>query len=253
MALRDIRTGEMVDVCRDWLTKTKNLKAYPLTAPFVSVITAVQNELIESTKHTSDPISTADRSAQRALLKELDTDWDRAARVLFGALALLAEAFPEQTAEYAQASAALFPDGLAVVNTSYRNEAGESKRIARRVGSDPALQALLKGSTINGVKLTSWYEKLVDVGRRMGPIASKLEVAPDRAAEVLHEFKARQSWVSMVTTLRRTCELAGWSADHMAAFFDQVDRLSAKRAGEAGAGAEEPAAGPGPSAPTPTT
>jgi hypothetical protein len=252
MALRDIRTGEMVDVCRDWLANTKILKAYPLTAPFVSVITAVQNGLAESTKHASAPMPDAERNAQRALLKELDAEWDRAVRVLFGALALLAEAFPDKAAEYAQASAALFPDGLAVVNSSYRNEAGESERIARRVNNDPALGALLKGSTINGVKLTSWYETLVDAGRRMGPIAAKLEVAPERAAEVLREFKARQSWASMVTTLRRTCELAGWSADHMAVFFDQVDRLSSRRAGEGGATAEDPAAVPGPSAPTPT-
>jgi len=219
----------MVDVDRDWLGKKKVLERYPLTSAYVSVITDVQGELTESTRYASQPMSDSEREKVRKLLKALDVDWDNVLRVVSGAFEVLALAFPEKAAAYQQASGALLPDGLAVINTSYRNEAGETERIAKRVEAEPAIKALLEESSLNGVKLTTWYEKLVDVGRRLGPLAAQLDVPTARAEDVLREFKARQKWTSMVTTLRRTCELAGWSTEDTMSFFEQVDKLSSER------------------------
>lgn len=243
MALRDIRTGEMVDVTRDWRGRTNTLANYPLTAPFISVIADTQNELIESTKYAAPPVSAAERDKIREILKQADGEWDASVRILVAALALLEEAFPEQAAEYQHTSSSLFPDGAAVVNTSYRNEAGETERMVNRRESDARIRTVLASSKLNDVPLGTWFDTLLDAGRRIGPLAAKLEISPSRQEDIVREFKARQRWTSMVTTLRRNCELAGWSAEDMATFFDQVDRLSSERQAPKSGGDGAPSAG----------
>ncbi|MFW5739529.1 MAG: hypothetical protein ACOC1F_04105, partial [Myxococcota bacterium] len=227
------------DILRDWLEKKKVLEAYPLTAPYVLVFTDMHGELVESTKYAAKPLTEKQKTAIRKLLAHMDKEWDHAVRVIHGAYSLMALAFPEKKPVYDHALAVMFPTGLAIVNTSYRNEAGETERIANRVASDPAVASLLEDTKLSGVPLTEWYETLLDMGRKIGPTAAKLEVPPERTDEIVREFRACQSWTSMVTTFRRTCELAGWSAQDMASFFDQVDRLSNER--ETGGGAVSPA------------
>ena len=186
--------------------------------------------MTEAVKRAGRTLSEEERRTISEMLQGLDDEVDDLARVLVGALEVLGRAFPDKRESYLHTSEVLMPDGLAVINTSYRNEAGETERIDKRVTDDSKAQEVLETAELNGVKLEHWYDRLVDLGRRLGPLAAKLEVSEDRAEEVILEFKARQKWISLVTTLRRICELAEWSEKDTKAIFGQVDRLSALRA-----------------------
>jgi hypothetical protein len=103
---------------------------------------AIQTELTDSTRSASVPLSTEERAKTKTLLEALDKDWDHAQRLLFKAFELLALAFPDKAPSYERACQALLPDGLAIVKTSYRNEAGESQRVAQRIDREPGLKEL---------------------------------------------------------------------------------------------------------------
>jgi hypothetical protein len=167
----------------------------------------------------------------------------------------------EQREAYQKTSGAILPDGLAVINTSYRNEAGETERIVERVDADEQVRQTLESTRLNDVKLKDWYDRLVDAGRRIGPLATRLGVTGVRAEEVVLEFKARQSWTNMVNTLRRSAFLVEWTEEHLDAIFGQVDRISAQRSAaqrakpspEAPAGDAGAADAPEPSSPPAVT
>ncbi len=231
MALKDIHTGEMLDILRDWQTEKQKeiFERYALTNAFLAIIQEVYIALTEAVTKAGTPLTAEEKKKISKLLKALDDEFDDSARVLIGLLELGALAFPDMAAQYRHASYVLLPDGLSIINTSYRNEAGETERIVKRVSDDSITQGILDSVKLNDKKARHWYDKLVDQGRSIGPMAAKLRVSDDRREGLVLEFKARQRWISMVTTLRRNCELAGWTDEEMGAIFDQVDKLAARR------------------------
>lgn len=230
MALRDILTGEMIELTRAWEDKQDVLTRYPLTAPFVGVLAEARASLVASTQRRPPDLSAEERKQISTALAELDGEFDHCARVLSSALDMFALAFPEQGAQLGELKQTLFPEGLRLITSSYRNEAGEAARIAARIEGSPAMLDLLKKTKLDGKRLKGWYDRLVDVGARMGPLAERLDLTEVRTDEVVMEFKARQSWISVVGTLRRTAELAGWSEADSEAIFGPADRISAQRA-----------------------
>jgi hypothetical protein len=229
--LKDIKTGEMIDVLREWSTEEKMaiFNSYPLTKPYPDLFRATADDLIGSVKSREAMMSDEEKKRLSALLGDLDREFDDLVRAIDSISATFALAFPDRAAEYQTLKETLFPEGLSIVNSSYRNEAGETERIFERVEAKPQVRAIIEETTLNGVSLTSWFDRLVDVGRRIGPIAARYNVQESKAEAVLLEFKARQRWLSMVTTMRRTTQLAGWTPEHTEAIFGQVDRISASR------------------------
>ena len=116
---------------------------------------------------------------------------------------------------------------------SLYEEAGETERLIQRVQRTPEVLKTLETSELNGVKLKEWYDCLIDAGQRLGRLVSKLDLVKNQKENIIKEFKVRQQWISMVMTLRRTVELAGWSQEHINTVLLPVQKSSHNRAMQA--------------------
>lgn len=232
MALRDIRTGEMVALTRALQAQKERLAAYPLTAAFVGVVDETLETLLAAQRVADSATSEEEIEQARALLQRHDSAFDLATRVLSRGLRLLALAFPAQSDAYDFSHDLLFPEGIRIVNSSWRNESGEAALIRSRVESHPETVALLKRSTLNDTPLYAYYEQLVDAGRAIGPLAEQLDAGPTTQERASTEFKARHRWISMVMALRRNVDLAGYSDEDREAVLGGIERLSVERGRE---------------------
>lgn len=231
MGLKHIKTGEMIDIFRDWQIeeKIKILQAYRLTEAYPETIASTFESLSKAEADRQPSLSEEERRKLSKLLGELDGEFDQLARVVDTICQAFGLAFPERRAEYEEVREVILPDGLSIINTSYRNEAGETTRMAERLEANAEAKKTVAETTLNDVNFSHWVERILDVGRRIGPIAARYDVQESRAQEVLLEFQMRQQWMKVVTTLRRTAHLAGWTAEHHEAIFGQVDRIAASR------------------------
>lgn len=231
MAIKDVKTGEMIDITRDWLTEEKRtiFEAYPLTREYPPLLQSIHTSLSKTEQSKTDSLSEEERKKLSELLDELDDRFDSTARDVDIICKAFARAFPDKSQAYTKVRTVILPDGLSIINTSYRNEAGETERIVERLERNPDVRKTIDKTKLNDVPFSEWVDRLVDAGRRIGPLAARYDVPKSQREAVLAEFKERNRWTKMVTTLRRTIDLAEWTPEHIEAIFGQVDRLSAAR------------------------
>lgn len=240
MALKDFRTGEMIDVLRDWQTeeKRKIFLAYTLTSTYPELIVKTHSSLSKAHKNRPKTLSKQEREKLSQLLSAMDDEFDESARIIDDICRTCERAFPEKTHDYAKVRETIFPLGLSFINTSYRNEAGETERIIERLEVSPDVRKTISEMKLNETPLSEWLDRLTDIGRRIGPLATRYDVKASAQEAVQLEFRERHQWMKIITTLRRLTDLAEWTDEHIEMIFGQVDRISSSR--EKSKSAEKP-------------
>ena len=230
MGTTDIKVGEAIAFCDKCIHHSAVFEQHEATRVLLEFIKESRDELSKSERQQK--LSNEQVKMLKELLTSIDKEFDHAVKILFGALDLLSDAFPERQAEYEEIKSILMPDGIKFIITNYRNEAGEAARIKSRVERNPNILEVLTESQLNDTKLISWYNKIVEQGERLANISDQIDLNQVEQRDfdgVILEFKAHQKWRSLVTTIKRMTGLAGWSETDYELIFDEIDTLSAER------------------------
>jgi hypothetical protein len=227
MDLRDARTGEMVQFSEEWGKHAAIFQKYPLTAPYVETIAEVGGEL-EQAESGNQQLDEGKKAALGDQMKLIDNIHDTAARKLHGGVDWLAMDATDQKPLYLRFLEVVFSEGLAVLNTSPRNQAGVARMLQERVAKQPELATVLD-KVFDGTPLRDYFERMISAGLEGGELAAELASLEDVGQQMVTEYRARQRWISMVGLLRRTAAFAGWSAEDYDTVFGPLETQLSSR------------------------
>ena len=249
MALKRLTTAEMVQISAPWTTTgspaRKAIQSIPELAGILPKIDAAHKQL-----HAARPAQDDPRAAEIVReAAEIDARHDAVVRgvdrVLEG-LALLAGDSP-RAREIEAARGVLTPDGVMVISTSYRNEAGAAALLASRLANEVGVKALLASIAIDKkMTLTAFVNERIQLAEKLGALEderAKVLAAPaesDGAANV----EARNAWIRAGNALVANAELAELSQEQSAAIFSALRQAEAKADRRGKAAPAEPTPGP---------
>ena len=209
MALNDLTVGQMIRVTKGLLNPKG---ARPLLAslkrvqPWMDDLEEVYTALLETQLASSKNPLLAEIMAKQATA---DRTHDRRLSGTHDLLTALATLAPELGLD-AQALTAtrdqLFPDGAAMVNRGYADEAAQVDLLPKRLTD--ASKALLANVTINDKPLDELKNAWISSARELGKLEDEREtvVASDGAtpkATAAQARAARNSWINTVGTVRK--------------------------------------------------
>ncbi len=248
MSLRDLSTPTMVTIVAAWIDparERKLLEGLPRTA-FLLPTLVEAHQLLVSTQSTELEGESNELPAVQQEQAEVDADHDRKIRGIYGALTAFAELVdnPDKAAQYLNLRDKLFPEGLAVVNWSYVDEAGEADLVEGRLSS--ADRTLLKQLPFPGGKLWDAHERRLASARRLGELEHKKQELM-RARESKEGrmgpsdvIKARNAWIRTVRAFLGVLELEKNIAPEVRRRIlgplEDADRKAAARGGNEQAG-----------------
>jgi hypothetical protein len=256
MALKRLRTEEMVTITSTLVDPGhpdhQAMVAVPALAPLVPEIIGSHNGLYAT--YFTGPGAVRLKEIQD-LQKALDVDHDEFTRGLWAYFWAMIYLAPTEADEqvYRRLLASLLPDGLALVNKSYREEAGQAALVQSQLGDDErtALQSMVlrDGRTLLDV-VNAWLGVGVQLGaldrERAGDVGDGAPTAADAIA-------ARNRWIRTMQTVREVAALvaAGNPAiSEIMARLDGAERAADRRVGRGDDGEDEvPEPGDGPSVP----
>jgi hypothetical protein len=250
MALKRLRTEEMVTITSTLVDPAhpdyQAMVAVPALAPLVPEITGSHHGLYATYFTGPSAVRLKEIQGQQ---KELDVDHDELARGLWAYL--WAMVYFARTDEDRQVIhrllALLLPDGLAIVNKSYREEAGQATVIQSQLGE--AERATLAGMVLpDGRTMLDVVNRWLSLGVQLGTLdrerAGDVAGGTTTPAEAL---VARNRWIRTMQTVRDVANLV--AANNAAireimARVDAAERAADRRAGNGDdAGAEVPGVG----------
>lgn len=158
MAMRYIRPETMIMISQQWLTELRALlEGLPLAASLLPVIERIRADLLA--KQSLGSALDAELASLQERMTVLDLLHDRKQRGTYYILTGLAEAAtdPARAADYLALRDHLFPFGLASVNRSYLDQAGDAHRLPARL--NPAQQLLLSTLTTPDGPLDQYVEQ----------------------------------------------------------------------------------------------
>lgn len=215
MSLRDLSTPTMVTIVAAWIDPARErrlLETLQRTA-FLLPTLAEAHQMLVSTQATVPEGESSELPAVQQEQAELDSEHDRKVRGIYGALTAFAELVdnPDKAAQYLGLRDKLFPEGLAVVNWSYVDEAGEADLVEGRLSH--ADRVLLKYLPYPGGKLWDAHERRLASARRLGELERKKQELM-RARETregrlgpIDVIKARNAWIRAVRAFLGVLEL----------------------------------------------
>lgn len=206
MALKYLSTGEMVSLTGSWVEKKhpdrRALQSVPPVAMLLPHVDAAHAALLASQR---DP--ELERLAGISAMEgEVDGLHDNQARGIWYGL----EAYEylardaAQAAQIARLQDMLFPDGLKVVQYSYRETAGQGALLASRMTADQ--KALLATLPVQGGTMLDEVHAWLEAAARLGA----LENERTRLAQPLPAgttMRARNQWIRTIQAVRTVIDL----------------------------------------------
>ena len=215
MSLRDLSTPTMVTIVAAWVDPARERKLLEglQRAAFLLPTLVEAHQLLVSTQAIAPDGESAELPAVQQEQADVDTEHDRKVRGIYGALTAFAELVddPDKAARYLSLRDKLFPEGLAVINWSYVDEAGEADLVEGRLTY--ADRVLLKYLPYPGGKLWDAHERRLASARRLGELERKKqdlirarETREGRLGPV-DVIKARNAWIRAVRAFLGVLEL----------------------------------------------
>lgn len=243
MALKYLSTGEMVSLTGSWVEKKhpdrRALQSVPPVAMLLPHVDAAHTTLLASQR---DP--ELERLAGISAMEgEVDGLHDNLARGIWYGL----EAYEylardaAQAAQIARLQDMLFPDGLKVVQYSYRETAGQGALLASRMTA--AQKALLATLPVQGGTMLDEVHAWLEAAARLGA----LENERTRLAQPLPAgttMRARNQWIRTIQAVRTVIDLEAPESPLIHRLLQRIvdAELAAERRlrGGAGNGDEKP-------------
>ncbi|MBK8257171.1 MAG: hypothetical protein IPK82_31425 [Polyangiaceae bacterium] len=241
--LKHLTVEEMVGLLSPWVGKTKRRAVFlsiPEIAPLHPTVEGAYQAVL-----AVRPVSNSTSPQERKLTEKLartDNRHDHLARAVYHDTQAEVDhclaADPPETERAAlceRALAEVFPDGLAVLNTSYLNEAGNTARVGKLLSEDAELSGLLKSIPVRPKKtLLDTTHEWIDTGKALEALEHERdEIAANKAvaASPATIQAARSRWFKVVSAILTNLEISSAPAKAIEAIRGPVVRAS-DRAGK---------------------
>jgi len=249
MALKRLTSAEMVNVSTPWTTNgtpvRRTMQSIAVLAGLLPNVDTVHKQLLGARPVESDP-RLAEITTEAA---EVDARHDALVRgtdqVLSGAALLAGDG--ARAREIEAARSVLTPEGLGLVSTSYRNEAGAATVLKARLAKEPGVKAVLASIVVDKkAPLTSFVNERIQVADKLGKLEDEraqllsTRVVLDSTANV----DARNAWIRTVNALLANAELADLTEDEYNTIFGALRQVEAKADRRGRAAPAEPTPGP---------
>jgi hypothetical protein len=236
MALKQFTTGEMITISEPWIRQgspqRKALAALPELEPVLTKVEQAHEQLL-----ATQP-SPAAQDARRGEADKTDARHDHLARAsdtLMTGFTLAAETEADAQS-LANLHAVLLPNGLTIVQRSYREEAGEARMLHKRLTDEH--RALLKDLPLPGKRnLLQLVEEWIATGMELGRIedARAAQQPAPEATTAADVVRARNTWIRAVNALMSMADLHEVSASTKQLLFQPLwdtDRSASRRRGK---------------------
>jgi len=233
MSYNRLTTAEMITLTGPWLDAAHPaqaaLRAVPALAPLLPHVADAHQGLLK----TQPGPPSGQLPALVAEQETVDVTHDNLARALYHLTTGLGFA----TADSAEATAwltlrdFLFPDGLALVNRSYREEAGAAALLEARITADQKKR--LKGQSLGKQTLHDLYQDFLKAAARLGQLEDERSRLDTTSGASPSEVVAmRHRWIRAVSAVVATIQLAGETAalkEHVLKPLQQSEQKSDRR------------------------
>ncbi len=214
MALKHLRTEEMLQVSGTWIAPLSPARAAILAVPDL----AAKHPRIEDAHST---LAAAAQPAKFPRLDEIsaesvkfDLRHDSIIRGVFGHLTATAELIGgDAGTDLIELRDTLVPDGLPSMQKTYRAEAGQAKQLADRLSPSVKARtdAILIGQGPAQKTLTSYLQEWITLGKKLGDLEDekgRLLAEQADASSGTALVKARNRWIRVVNAMVADGELA---------------------------------------------
>lgn len=254
MALKRLKTGEMVQLSLPWITENSEARNAILAVPLLAAILP-KIEAAHQALHSTQPGAADSRLAKvQEKAAGLDLRHDEIVRGIYWlptALAWLVGA-GDSAESLLRLRDLLLPNGLDTAQKSYREEAGATALLKTRLTTDAPAKKMVKDIPVMKQSLSHFIDELVTIGKKLGE-------AEDERAKLLtstptvdnaEAVTARNKWIRAVNALVANAELADLPEETWGVIFGPLqvaEKAADKRRGpvldipeEAGTPAPEP-------------
>jgi hypothetical protein len=247
MALKNLSTGAMISLTTPWISEGNPertiLLRYPETKGLLGRIEGDQQALLDVQPRPNGRL--AQVSDEQGTLDVTHDDLVRGVTGLLTHLALLATDAKEAQA-FIELRETLFPQGVALVTRSYRDEAGEGALLRARL--TPSLKKALKAIPVLQGTLADTVARYLEVADALGKLEDEKATIVGRAdgptpAALL---AARNRWIRTVNAVIALLDIVAISEEEKTTVLVRFDK--ALRSTERGGADEDVSA---PLAPTP--
>lgn len=205
MALKRLTLGEMITTTRTWIDPRHRhyqlLQGVAEVEPLLPRLAAAHKALL-STQPVADP-----QAAERAqAVSALDLQHDDLVRCLHFLLQakMYRSADAGERLAWATLAEALLPEGLAVVNRSPADEAGQASLALARLSAED--KSRLKGLSFDGETAWKLVESYGKTAEALGHAAQQ-QMAPSTSPSRASAFAAKNIWIRVVSAIRSTLEM----------------------------------------------
>jgi hypothetical protein len=216
--LKHLNLEEMVGLTSPWVSNATR-KALFLSIREIAALHP-QIEELQAALLVARPVGASRSSAMKKLMEEattVDVLHDALARAVDSGLttdrlcSFAGKPADLHRAEQAEeASAKLFPNGMAIVNASLVAESGNTARVATLLAQEPELAAFLDQIPVRGGTLLGLTRRWITVGKKLGnlerdraTLAAK-ETTEPRDASALTRLRAE--WIGLVSLVLANLE-----------------------------------------------
>lgn len=237
MALKRLRTEEMVTITSTIVDPAhadhQAMVAVPALAPLLSEIIGAHDGLYATYFTGPGAVRLKEIQGLQRSLDDMHDDCVRGLWAYLWAMTYFARVDAEKQV-YRRLLALLLPDGLSVVNKSYREEAGQVDLVERQLG-DEDRAALEQMALPDGRTLLAVVNEWLSVGAQLGALdRERAGERTDGGPTAADALAARFRWIRTMQTVREVANLV--AADNPAinaimARLDEAERVADRRAG----------------------
>lgn len=229
MSLKQLTTGEMINLSHPWVQPHGPVRALLAGIPAVQSVLPFVEAAHAGLVATQPPDIQPEMQKLTKEATDLDASHDRYVTSIYGLLGDLAKLAPTPADAEAMLGlrSHLFPDGIAVVNRTYRDEAGQALLVdGRLTDADRALLA----------KTPVWGRTLADQVKDWRHTAFQLGQVEDRRQALLSTQQtgqrqadvaaARNQWIRAVNAFAANFDLAHVDEKTRLAVFGPLDAMA---------------------------
>ena len=216
MSLANLNSPSMIAVFEDLLNSPEKRKIFesdPMVAPFIAPIEAANRDLIFLTRQEGECARELKEIGDE--LKECSERHNALCRALDAGFTFAAHLCqtPREQRPIETARAVVLPDGLSVINSAYRDQAGHALRVEDRL--DAPLRDTLGRVLFDGEDLNALVDEYVAIGQRMNVLTARraeLQGEDDTTRISASDLRqARFQWIKVTTSLVNVVELSSLS------------------------------------------
>jgi hypothetical protein len=222
-SITSLRTGELLQLCKEMIEQRRVIERYPLTAPYVAVLAESSDAVVGAASPTKPAMSPRERADLERDVAGFNTAFDHEVRALHAMLKGLAEARLERAAVYRHCSATLFPTGRRLTTTSPRNKAGQAARLARLRKRKAIRDAL--STRIDDEPLDEHLGRMITAARELSTRLARFGSVKPSKERRNQQLAARSRLIRAIGQLRATAETARWSKKDIERVFGPLDAL----------------------------